>query len=75
MSKTTEAKVAKVALRTMIQGEPWLRGIGISKDAQGVHITVRVAQESFDDVQLPVDVQGVRVVKEIGDIAELREER
>lgn len=72
MSKTTEAKVA---LRTMIQGEPWLRGIGISKDAQGVYITVRVAQESFDDVQLPVDVQGVRVVKEIGDIAELREER
>lgn len=66
-----EVTTAKVALRSLIQEQPWLRGIGISGDKQGKYITVRVAKESFDNVKLPIEVNGVRVVKEVGEIAHL----
>ena len=63
-----QAKRATERLRERLGRPPWLRGVGISKDAHGYFVKVNVA-EAAGEVQVPEKVLDVRVkVHEVGEI-------
>lgn len=65
MSTEEEVRAAKIAFQHQLGRQPWLRGIGIGKDADGYYIKVNTGEPQ----KLASSFNGVRIITEVvGDI-------
>jgi hypothetical protein len=60
MADLTEARAAKARLRSELAGRDGVRGVGITRAANGYQVRVNLQQES-DRAQVPPQVDGVPV--------------
>ncbi len=60
MAELSKARAAKARLRSDLAGHDGVRGVGISRDADGYHLRVNLQRESDRD-HVPGQVDGVPV--------------